>query len=230
MQKFINHLAIGHMAYNFKTKTHEDYLTVQGRKGVFRLTQQEEALWSVLCHGPLGPIQMEAKYNTMIDRSDIREDTSVDHCLRHLRKLGLVVSGEGDFPLEARYNAMRDVLVVPFPETLPKRVHVAAHLLARRSASFNDVKAMFPHRRPTELETEILTLVSHAPLTVAQLIMLVECKTWSAETVGSVIECLKQDGRSAMNTYAEMMYASSDMERVLDAVTALRQDRKIACL
>ena len=230
MQKFTNHLAVGHMAYNFKTKTHEDYLTVQGRKGVFRLTQQEATLWSVLSHGPLAPIQMEAEYNTMIDRSDIREDASVDHCLRHLRRLGLVVSGEGDFPLEARYNAMRNVLVIPFPKALPKRIHVAVHLLARRSASFTDVKTLFPHRHPTDLEAEILTLVSHAPLTVAQLIMLVECKTWSAETVGGVIECLKQDGRSAMNTYSEMMYASSDMERVLDAVTALRQDRKIACM
>ena len=230
MQKFTNHLAVGHMAYNFKTKTNEDYLTVQGRKGVFRLTQQEEALWSVLSHGPLDPIQMEAKYNILIDRSDIREDTSVDHCLGHLRKLGLVVSGEGDVPLEARYNAMRDVLVVPFPETLPKRVHVAAHLLACRSAAFTDVKALFPHRRPTDLDAEILTLISHTPLTVAQLIMLVECKTWSAETIEGAIECLKQDSRSAMNAYAEMMYASRDMERVLDAVTALRQDRKIACM
>lgn len=230
MQKFTNHLAVGHMSYNFKTKTHEDHLTVQGRKGVFRLTQQEAALLSILSHGPLDPIRMEAEYDARIDRSDIREGTSVDHCLRHLRKLGLVVSGEGDFPLKTRYNAMRDVLVIPFPEALSKWIHVAVHLPACGSASFTDVKTMFPHRRPTDLEAEILALVSHAPLTVAQLIMLVECKTWSAETVGGVIECLKQNSRSAMNAYAEMMYTSSDMERVLDAVTALRQDRKIACM
>lgn len=73
----------------------------------------------------------------------------------------------------------------------------------------------------------MLALLREAPLSTAQLVMLVECTTWSTETMDSVIDHLDRYRDKAMKTYAEMMYSSPHLERVLDAVFSLRRDGRI---
>ncbi len=73
----------------------------------------------------------------------------------------------------------------------------------------------------------MLALLRKTPLTTAQLVMAVECKSWSAETTRSITESIDRYGDKAMKVYAEMMYSSKYLESVLKAVFALRQDRRI---
>ena len=76
----------------------------------------------------------------------------------------------------------------------------------------------------------MLALVRKMPLTTAQLVMAVECKSWSSETLESVTDSLDRYRDKAMKVYAEMMYSSPYLDRVLDAVFALRREGRIICM
>ena len=76
----------------------------------------------------------------------------------------------------------------------------------------------------------MLALVQKTPLTTAQLVMAVECKSWSSETLKCVTDSIDRYRGKAMKVYAEMMYSSPRLESVLDAVFALRQEGRIICM
>lgn len=219
MEKRTYYLSVGHFHFdcNLGSKTRA---AVLAKKGVCLLSPHEEALWSVLSYKPLAYAEMTAVYKNLLHTSNMDEGINIEECLRHLCELELVISGEGEYEIEARYEIMRNVLILLSPK---KQAQSAPFLLARNPGS------LLPRlkRRVFRQEVEVLALLREAPLTTAQLVMAVECKTWSAETLESVTEHLDRYGDKAMKAYAEMMYSSPHLERVLDAVFSLRRDEQI---
>ncbi len=229
MKKITYYLSVGHLRYNYGREIPgaEEHITVESRKNVLLPLSQEVMLWTALKHKPLTYEEMKFDYEALLDEHDVEENISFEECLRHLRGLGIVITGKGEDEIEAQYDLMRDVLILPFPETVAQRAKLACHLVTRKGVSLSETRTLFPKRRLSHQEAEVLALVREIPLTTAELVMLVECKTWSDETVTSITESIDLYGRKAMRVYADMMCGSRYLERVLNAVFALREDRRI---
>lgn len=225
MKKFICYLSVGHLRSNHGRgdKTH---LTVLSRRGEYRLSPYEEVLWDVLSHKPLTYEEMRTEYKNLLDKLGMGEDVSFDECLSRLCGRELIISGEGEYEIEAWYEIMRDILILPSMGRVPLRKQ-AVSLLSAHKPNFRSLR---PKRRLSQQEAEVLALVRAAPLTTAQLVMAVECKSWSSETLESVTDSLDRGGSEAMKVYAEMMYSSPCLESVLDAVFVLRQEGRIICM
>lgn len=225
MEKLTYYLSVGHLRLNHGRGTKE-HVTVLARKGEYRLSPNEEVLWSVLSHKPLTCETMRSEYKNLLDERGIGEAVSLDECLRCLCERELIISGEGEYEIEAWYEMMRDVLILPSPEGVARRVQ-AAFLFPAHKPAFRSLR---PKRRLSPQESEVLALVRTTPLTTAQLVMAVECKSWSSETLESVTDSLDRGGSEAMKVYAEMMYSSPCLESVLNAVFVLRQENRIICM
>lgn len=210
MEKLTYYLAIG-LLRSSCSRGHTAHVTVLARNGEYRLSSHEEVLWKVLSCKPLTYEKMNAEYKARLDELGMGETVSFEECFRRLCELELIISGDGEYEIEAWYEIMRDILIIPYPERIPWRVRIS-------------------RKRLSEQEAEVMALVQTLPLTTAQLIMAVECKSWSAETMDSVTDSLDCYGKKAMKVYAEMMYSSPSLERVLDAVFALRKDMRIICM
>lgn len=225
MKKLTYYLSVGylHSSHGRGAKAH---LTVLARRGEYRLSPHEKVLWSILSYKPLTYEKMESEYKNLIDEPGIGEDVSLDECLRRLCERGLIISGEGEYEIEAWYEMMQDVLILPSPDRVPWRTQ-AVSLLPAHKPNFRSLR---PKRRLSQQESEVLALVRAAPLTTAQLVMAVECKSWSPETLESVTDSLDRYRDKAMKVYAEMMYSSPCLDRVLDAVFTLRQAGRVICM
>ncbi len=230
MGKNTYYLSVGYLRYNYgrEIPRAEEHITVETQKDVLLPLPQEVMLWTALKHKPLTYEEMRFDYEALLDEYDVEESISFEECLRHLCGLGIVITGNGEDEIEAQYDLMRDVLVLPFPETVAQRAKLAFHLATRKGVSLSETRSLFPKRRLSPQEAEVLALVRETPLTTAELVMLVECKTWSDETVNSIAESIGRYGGKAMKVYADMMYGSRYLEGVLDAVFALREDRRVA--
>lgn len=225
MEKLTYYLSAGHLRSNHgrRAKVHS---TVLAKKGEYRLSPCEEVLWSALSHKPLTYEKMKSEYKNLLDELGIGEDVSLDECLRHLCERELIISGEGEYEIEAWYDMMQDILILPAPGRGPWQAQAVFLLPLHIPAS----RPLRPKRRLSQQESEVLALVRTTPLTTAQLVMAVECKSWSSETLESVTDSLDRYRSKAMKVYAEMMYSSPCLERVLDAVFALRQEGRIICM
>lgn len=226
MEKFTYYLSRGHMHYNFDRGRGES-LTIQARNDAHLLRPEEQLLWIVLSKGPLNYEEMETGYDGLLADFEIEAEISFEGCLQHLRELELVVTASGEYEIEAKYDLMREVLILPLPESALRRAHIACYLMARKGIPFSDARSLFPKRQLSRQEKEVLALLRKTPLTTAQLVMAVECKSWSAETMRSVMDSIDHDGSKAMKVYSEMMYSAKCLESVLKAVFTLRQDRRI---
>lgn len=225
MKKNTYYLSVGHLRSNHGRGA-KDHLTVMSKKGEYRLSPYEEVLWNVLSHKPLTYEKMRTEYKNHIDKLGMNEDVPFDEYLNRLCGRELIISGEGEYEIEVWYEMMQDVLILPAPGRGPWRTQAAFLLPSHIPAS----RLLCLRRRLSQQESEVLALVRKTPLTTAQLVMAVECKSWSSETVESVADSLDRCGSKAMKVYAEMMYSSPCLESVLDAVFALRQDRRIICM
>ncbi len=226
MEKFTYYLSRGHLHYNFDRGIGES-LTVQARNDTHLLRPEEQVLWIALSKKPLTYDEMKTDYDALLSELDIEDDIPFEGCLQHLCELELVVMGSGEYEIEAQYDLMREILVLPFPDNALRRAHITCYLMARKGVPLSDARSLFPKRQLTRQEKEVLALLRKTPLTTAQLVMAVECKSWSAETTRSITESIDRYGDKAMKVYAEMMYSSKYLESVLKAVFALRQGRRI---
>lgn len=190
------------------------------------MSPHEEVLWSILSYKPLTYEKMESEYKNLIDELGIGEDISLDECLRILCERELIISGEGEYEIEAWYDMMQDILILPSPGRVLWRTQ-PAHLLSLHIPASCPLR---PKRRLSQQESEVLALVQAAPLTTAQLVMAVECKSWNSETLESVTDSLDRYRDKAMKVYTEMMYSSPCLDRVLDTVFTLRQAGRVICM
>lgn len=115
MEKRTYYLSVGHLhlSHSRGSKAH---LAVLAKKRVYLLSPHEEALWSVLSYKPLTYEDMNAEYKNLLHTLNMDDGTGIEECLRHLCELKLVIHGEGEYEIEAWYEAMQNVLILPSPE------------------------------------------------------------------------------------------------------------------
>lgn len=225
MKKLTYYLSVGYLRSNHDLGA-KAHLTVLSKMGEYRLSPHERALWNVLSHKPLTDEEMRTEYKNLLDELGMSEDVSFDECLSCLCERELIISGNGEYEIEALYDMMQDILILPPPGRDTRRTQ-ASFLLPLHKPALHSLR---PKRRLSQQECEVLALVQKTPLTTAQLVMAVECKSWSSETLKSVTDSIDRYRGKAMKVYAEMMYSSPRLESVLDAVFALRQEGRIICM
>ena len=171
--------AVGH----FRKKTDQSgrsypVVIVNGEEHIVDI--QEMAVWSILNWRFLRMEQVEAKYGQMArDLPPARRE--LETCLNRLEMRGLIARGAGETDIDALYDLLGELYVVPISESLPLKLATLVKLLLD-GVPFSKAKELFRKDKPNDREAQVMALSRQALLSTAELVKCAEAGATDVST------------------------------------------------
>ena len=188
------------------------------------LDPQEMAVWTILNWRLLDAGQLEEKYLPMA--RELTEYRTFENCLHRLEVRGLVASGTGDTDIDALYNLLCGLYIVPVSESLPLRI-VAFLKMLFQGVPFSKAKRLFTRVPLSAQEAQILGLSKQALLSTAELIKCVDLGVTDLSTDNKIMDALYDDDYTTSDNIVYAMQSASCSTSVTMAVANLLLSRKI---
>lgn len=174
------------------------------------LDLQEMAVWSALNWRLADFRQLGRKYDPLARGLHLMEPRTLENCLHRLEVRGLVASGSGESDLEALYDLLGELYVVPISESLLLRAATFIKLILRDGVPLSTAKCLFQRRRMDECEKRVLALSRQALLSTAELIKCVEVGVSDLTSGDQVVDALyNDDDTTSENICYQMLHAKS---------------------
>lgn len=226
MEKRTYYTAVGRF-----TKRHDadgnTYPVVYVNQQEHLLDLQEMAVWTALTWRLSDFRQLERKYDLLARELHLLEPRTLENCLHHLEVRGLVASGSGEDDLEALYDLLGGLYVVPISESLLLRVATFAKLTFLGGVPFSTTKNLFQRRKMDECENRILALSRQALLSTAELVKCVELGIFDLSSGERVIDALYDDVDTTSDNIRYLMLSADSRASVTLAVANLCLGKQI---
>ena len=169
---------------------------------------QEMAVWSILNWRFLRLEQIEVEYSRMAQELPPARRT-IETCLNRLEVRGLIARGSGDSDIEALYDLLGELCIVPVSERLSLRMAAFGKLLLD-GVPFSKAKQLFQKDRPNGQEAWVMALSRQAPLSTAELIKCAEAGATDVSTEEKLMAVLIDDDYTSGSSIAfEMLEAKN---------------------
>ncbi len=219
MNKHILYTAIGH----FRRKN-----TVEGSYPVIIIDQQEYMvdiqemiLWTCLNWRFLTLEQLRQHYEQKIQSLDSVPSRPFEECVARLVTRGLSASGAGNTSIDALYDLLGDLYVVPVSSSVLLRVWAFLKLTLHDHIPVSKAGRLFQTDRPSLEERRVLTLSRQALLSTAELIKCVETKTYDVSTSDKLLSALYDDTETTSRNISSLMRDKPSTMPVLVAISNL---------
>ena len=213
------------------TKRHDadgnTYPVVYVNQQEYLLDLQEMAVWTALTWRLSDFRQLERKYDLLARELHLLEPRTLENCLRHLEVRGLVASGSGEDDLEALYDLLGGLYVVPISESLLLRIATFAKLTFLGGVPFSTTKNLFQRRKMDECENRILALSRQALLSTAELVKCVELGIFDLSSGERVMDALYDDVDTTSDNIRYLMLSADSRASVTLAVANLCLGKQI---
>ena len=217
--------AVGH----FKKVVTQDgaYPVVLVNRQEYRMDPQEMAVWTILNWRLLDAQGVEEHYEPMFQTLRLEERRTLEHCLGRLVTRGPVAEGRGETDLEALYDLLAGLYVVPIPESMPLRTATFFKLLLLDGVPFARAKRIFQKVRLSEGEARVMDLARLALLSTAELIRCVELGVTDVSSDDKVMEALYSDSDATSDNMGDLMRSSQSRGPVTLSVANLCLHKQI---
>ena len=217
--------AVGH----FKKVVTQDgaYPVVLVNQQEYRMDPQEMAVWTILNWRLLDAQGVEEHYEPLFRTLMLEERRPLEHCLGRLVTRGLVAEGRGETDLEALYDLLAGLYVVPISESLPLRTATFFKLLLLDGVPFARAKRIFQKVRLSEGEARVMDLARQTLLSTAELIRCVELGVTDISNDEKVMDALYSDADTTSDNMGDLMRGSRNREPVTLSVANLCLRRQI---
>lgn len=192
----------------------------------YLLDPQEMTVWTILNWRLLDARQAEEKYNPMAREFKLMEYRTFENCLHRLEIRGLIASGTGDTDIDALYNLLCDLYVVPISESLPLRIAAFLKMLFQ-GVPLAAAKRLFTRVTLPVQEAQILRLSKQALLSTAELIKCVELGVSDLSTDMKIMDTLYADDYTTSDNISYAMRDVKCVAQVTLAVANLFLSKKI---
>ncbi len=211
--------AVGH----FKKVVTQDgaYPVVLVNRQEYRMGPQEMAVWTILNWRLLDAQGVEEHYKPLFWTLMLEERRPMEHCLGRLVTKGLVAEGHGETDLDALYDLLSSLYVVPISESLPLRTATFFKMLLLDGVSFARAKQIFQKVRLSEGEARVMDLARQALLSTAELIRCVELGVTDVSSDEKVMDALYSDADTTSDNMGDLMRGSQNREPVTLSVANL---------
>ena len=190
------------------------------------LDPQEMTVWTILNWRLLDAGQLEEKYLPMAGELQLAEYRTFENCLHRLEVRGLFASGTGDTDIDALYNLLCGLYIVPVSESLPLRIAAFLKMLFQ-GGPFSKAKRLFTRAPLSAQEAQILGLSKQALLSTAELIKCVDLGVTDLSTDNKIMDALYDDDYTTSDNIVYAMQSASCSTSVTMAVANLLLSRKI---
>ena len=187
----------------------------------YRLDPQEMAVWTILNWRLLDAQGVEEHYEPLFRTLMLEERRPLEHCLGHLVTRGLVAEGLGETDLDALYDLLGGLYVVPISESLPLRTATFFKMLLLDGIPLARAKRVF-HKVPlSKREARVMALARQAILSTAELIRCVELGVTDVSSDEKVMDALYSDADTTSDNIGALMRSSQNREPVTLSVANL---------
>lgn len=226
MKKQIYYTALGHFRrrHEIGGKT---YPVVIVNRREYCMDLQEMTLWTCLNWRFLDLEQARQHYNKLAGEVPMTPLRSFEGCLDRLLVRGVVASGTGDTGIDALYDLLSGLYVVPISESFPLRLAAYLKMTLLDGVPRARARSLFQKDRPNEQERQVLALSRQALLSTAELIKCAERGVQDVSSDWKLMAALYGDADTTSDNIREMMRGAKKLEPVTVAVANLYLRRQI---
>ena len=142
----------------------------------FGLCDHELILWSCLAFQILQIHELESAYNVRLKNSGRPDGLAFSHYLNRLLLRGLIAKGEGVTGVDALYQLLGKLHILPVHETFSTRLFTCIQLYVDGKIKPGDFGKYLRKEKNTPIEETVLKLTKTIPLTTAELVTCVDQK------------------------------------------------------
>ena len=226
MTQHIYYTAIG----QFRCKRDESgrtYPVVVRSQREYGMDLQEMTLWSCLNWRRSTRRQAETHFEKLASGALPIPQRNFDLCLERLISRGLVASGAGDTGLEALYDLLGGLYVVPLSESLLLRLKAFLKMTLTEGENISRAARVFRRDRPNDQERQVIHLSRQALLSTAELIKCVESGVSDISTDRKLMNALYGDLESTSDNLKFSMRCAAQMQAVTVSVANLYLRKQI---
>lgn len=212
--------AIGH--YRLKQTTGgERYPVVVCCQREYEMDPQEMILWTCLTWRLLDLRQAERQYEKLAADLLPAPHRTFENCLDRLVLRGLVASGTGETGMDALYNLLSELYVVPVTKSFPLRVSAFLKMVLAERVPVSKAARVFRIDRHSRQEREVMALSRQALLSTAELIKCVENHIADVSSDTKLLSALYGDQETTSDNIGYAMRCAGCMQQVIAAISNL---------
>lgn len=152
---------------------------------------------------------------------------SYEDCLDRLLIRGVVASGTGDTGIDALYDLLSGLYVVPISESFPLRLATFLKMTLLDGIPMARTRSLFQKDHPNHQERQVMALSRQALLSTAELIKCAERGVQDVSSDWKLMAALYGDTDTTSDNIRYMMRGAKSLEPVTVAVANLYLRRQI---
>ena len=226
MSKRTYYTALGH----FRRKSDESgntYPVILVNRQEYPVDIQEMTVWTVLNWRLLSFPDLMRRYDHMAQDLRVPERQTLENCISRLQTRGLVASGSGETDIDALYDLLGSLYVVPISESLPLRLATFFKLTLLNGVSVSKAKQLFRRDRPSAGEAQIMALSKQALLSTAELIKCVELGVNDLSSEQKIMDALYNNKETTSDNIRYLMQSSVSKAQVTTDIINLYLRKQI---
>ena len=193
------------------------------------LSQAEFILWTSLHWNVLNKESLKAEFDRKMKKYGIDSETSFEQTLSRLKTRGLVAGKSDYLAVDALYNLVKDLYVVPLGTVnIFKRAMTFAYMFFIQGISFYKCREAMDNFKVSELEKRIITFSKRIKVHAAELIRINDKNLWDIKAEENIVP-LAYEGNEDMNNIGNYTRFSENKTEVLEAIVNLYLKKQIVC-
>lgn len=194
---------------------------------LYPLSIPEFVIWSSLLWEVLTRDELEKVYDAQMKSAKMNAP-KLDDLLSLLQRRRLIVSGQGYTGVDALYNMLADVFVIPYRVSTCRKLWSILKFWTKHIVTLPDaIDRLRTDSVLDEAQLRIISLVEQTPLSTAELIRCFERNIQDVSTPEKVISGIYPEDEATQARIATEQYGSAKKHQVLEAVANLYLSRRI---
>lgn len=218
--------AVGKFKLNCSLNGMRCPLVTVGKKE-YLLDMQEMMLWTILNWRILSYDEIGILYEKQVNETGFMTHRSYTDCLRRLVQRGLIAEGQGSSDMDALYNLLSELYIIPVSENIFFRIISFIRLTFFSKIPFSVTKKIFFRDKRNVSEKKIMSLANQSILSTAEIIKCINNDVSEITTEEELLDSLYCDAYTTSDNIAYTVRALPNCRTVLTAVANLYLRKQI---
>lgn len=184
------------------------------------LSKSEFILWTGLHWNVMNKESLETEFNKRTKKYGIYGDVSFEQTLNRLKTRGLVAGKSDYLAVDALYNLVKDLYVVPLGTVSGFKRALTFILMLVQGVPLDKRKAATDSFKVTELEKRIVTFSKRLKVSSAEIIRIHDKNLWNIKSEETIVPLAYVEDED-MDSLGNTTRFSKDKNKVLEAIVNL---------
>ena len=190
------------------------------------LSQAEFILWTSLHWNVLNKESLKAEFDRRMRKYGIDSEISFEQILARLKTRRLVAGKSDYLAVDALYNLVKDLYVVPLGTVNGFKRALTFVLMLIQGVPFDRCKAAIDSFKVSELEKRIITFSKRFKVSSAELIRISDKGLWDIKSEEDIVPLAYAENEN-MDSLGNYTRFSKDKTKVLEAIVNLYLKKQI---